>query len=192
MDKKAIWTAVAILISVGVAAAAEHAGGHGGTELHSPGVLLWKGINIAIVVGALVYFFKEPFKKWVEDYKNQIVKNITEAEEEHRKAKEELERARKSLEEAKEKYEESLKVAEETAQRERETIVAQAQEIAQRIKEKAQKVIEIETNKAKEELRKFAAKKAIELSEGMLKEAFSDTEVQKRFTEKMLSELSKN
>lgn len=192
MDKKAIWTTVAILISAGVAAAAEHAGGHGGTELHSPGVLLWKGINIAIVVGALVYFFKEPFKKWVEDYKNQIVKNITEAEEEHRKAKEELERARKSLEEAKERYEESLKVAEETAQRERETIVAQAQEVAQRIKEKAQKVIEIETNKAKEELRKFAAKKAIELSEGMLKEAFSDPEVQKRFTERMLSELSKN
>jgi len=192
MDKKAIWTTVAILISAGVAAAAEHAGGHGGTELHSPGVLLWKGINIAIVVGALVYFFKEPFKKWVEDYKNQIVKNITEAEEEHRKAKEELERARKSLEEAKERYEESLKVAEETAQRERETIITQAQEVAQRIKEKAQKVIEIETNKAKEELRKFAAKKAIELSEGMLKEAFSDPEVQKRFTERMLSELSKN
>ena len=192
MDKKAIWTTVAILISAGVAAAAEHTGGHGGTELHSPGVLLWKGINIAIVVGALVYFFKEPFKKWVEDYKNQIVKNITEAEEEHRKAKEELERARKSLEEAKEKYEESLKVAEETAQRERETIVAQAQEVAQRIKEKAQKVIEIETNKAKEELRKFAAKKAIELSEGMLKEAFANPEVQKRFTERMLSELSKN
>ncbi len=191
MGKKTLWGVVGILISAGVALAAEH-GGHGGTDLHSPGVLIWKGINIAIVVGALVYFFKEPFQKWVEEYKKQIVQKITEAEEEHRKAKEELENARKALEEAKEKFEESLKVAEETAQREREAIVGQAREIAERIKEKAQKVIEIETNKAKEELRKFAAQKAIELSETMLKEAFADPEVQRRFTERMLSELSKN
>jgi len=192
MEKKALWGVIGVLLSAGMAAAAEHSGAHGGTELHSPAVLIWKGINIAIVVGALIYFFKEPFLKWVEEYKNQIIKNITEAEEQHRKAKEELENARKALEEAREKYEESLKVAEETAQREKELIIGQAKEVAERIKEKAEKVIEIETNKAKEELRKFAAQKAIELSEKMLKEAFSDPETQKRFTERMLSELSKN
>ncbi len=190
MGKRHIWTLTALLISAGIAAAAEHTGG--GPELERPAVLIWKGINIAIVVGALVYFFKDPFLKWVEEYKNNILKSVQEAEENHRKAKEELQKAKEALEEAKKKYEESLKVAEETAQREKEQIIAQAKEVAERIKEKAEKVIEIETNKAKEELRKYAAEKAISLSQTMLKEVFSDPEQQKRFAERMLSELSKN
>jgi F-type H+-transporting ATPase subunit b len=189
MERKALAFVIAVLISSGMVFAAEH-GGEGGLE--SPAVLFWKGLNILIVVGALVYFFKEPFLKWVEEYKNNILKNVKEAEENHRKAKEELEKAKKALEEAKVKYEESLKVAEETAQREKEAIINQANEIAQRIREKAEKVIEVETNKAKEELRRYAAQKAIQLSEKMLKEVFADPEAQKRFAEKMLSELSKN
>ncbi|NPB05851.1 MAG: ATP synthase F0 subunit B [Aquificae bacterium] len=192
MRKVGFWGVLGVMLAAGVAAAAEQGGHGGGPDLHSPWVLVWKGINIAVVIGALVYFFREPFLRWVEEYKNRIIQNIREAEQEHRKAKEELEKARKALEEAKEKYEESLKVAEETARRERETILAQAREIAERIREKAEKVVEIETNKAKEELRRYAAQKAIELSERMLKEVFSDPEVQKKYAERMLSELSKN
>jgi F-type H+-transporting ATPase subunit b len=190
MVKKHLGFALALLISSGMVFAAEHGGGEGGLE--SPAVLFWKGLNILIVVGALVYFFKEPFLKWVEEYKDSILKSVREAEENHRKAKEELEKAKVAVEEAKKKYEESLKVAEKTAQREREVIINQAREVAERIKEKAEKVIEIETNKAKEELRKYAAQKAIQLSEKMLKEVFADPETQKRYTERMLSELSKN
>jgi len=190
MKAKAVWGIVGILISAGVALASE-AGGTG-HELESPTVLIWKGINIAIVIGALVYFFKEPFLKWIENYKNEIIGSVKEAEENHAKAKEELQKAKKALEEAKVKYEESIKVAEETAKKEKEQIIAQAQEVANRIREKAEKIIEIETNKAKEELRKYAAQKAIELSEGMLKELFANKEVQEKFAQKMLSDLSKN
>ncbi len=184
-----VWFILGLTATLGIAAAAEH-GGHGG--LHSPKILIWEGINIAIVIGALVYFFKKPFMQFVEDYKNSILKSINEAEEKHRKAKEELERAKKALEEAKVKYEEGLKAAEETALKERETIIRQAEEIAERIRQKAEKAIEVETNKAKEILRKYAAQKAIELSEKLLAESFKDAEVQKRFAERMLSDLSKN
>ena len=190
MGKKHLWTLIGILTAVGVAAAAEHAGG--GEDLERPAVLIWKGINIAIVVGALIYFFKEPFLKWIQEYKESIAKSLTEAEANYKEAKEELQRAKRALEEAKVKYEESLKTAEELANHEKEQIIKEAREVAERIREKAQKVIEMETNKAKEELRKYAAKKAIELSEKMLKELFSDPEVQKRFAERMISELSKN
>ena len=190
MKANTVWSIVGILISAGVALASE-AGGTG-HELESPAVLIWKGINIAIVVGALVYLFKDPFLKWIENYKNEIIGSVKEAEENHAKAKEELHKAKKMLEEAKVKYEESIKMAQETAEREKEQIITQAQEIANRIKQKAEKVIEIETNKAKEELRKYAAKKAIELSEKMLKELFVNKEIQEKFTKKMLSDLSKN
>jgi F-type H+-transporting ATPase subunit b len=64
--------------------------------------------------------------------------------------------------------------------------------MAERIKQKAEKVIEMETNKAKEILRKYAAEKAIELSEQTLKELFKDEELQKKFAERMLLDLSKN
>jgi len=192
MRNKKIWFTLGILLSMGLTLAAEHGAGHEEGGLESPSVLIWKGINILIVVGALVYFFKEPFLKWVEDFKNQIIKNVNEAEEEFRKAKEELEKAKKALEEAKVKYEESLKIAKETAEVEKQQIIAKAKEVAERIKERAEKTIEIETNKAKEELRKYAAQKAIVLSEKMLKEVFVDPEVQRKFAERMLSDLSKN
>jgi len=184
------WFVIGLVVTAGLSLAAEHGGGHG--ELESPGVLIWKGINIAIVIGALVYFFKDSFKQFIEDYKNQIIRAITEAEQKHREAKEELERAKKALEEAKFKYEEGIKTAQEAAEKEKELIIKKAEEVAQRIKQSAEKVIEIEVNKAKEELRKYAAQKAIELSEKMLKEAFQDKELQKKFAERMLSELSKN
>jgi F-type H+-transporting ATPase subunit b len=184
------WFILGLIATAGIAAAAEH-GGHGG-DLHSPKALIWEGINIAIVVGAIVYLFKDSFKKFVEDYKNQILKSITEAEEKHRTAKEELEKAKKALQEAKIKYEEGLKTAQEVAEKEKEMIISKAQEVAERIRQSAEKAIEIETNKAKEELRRYAAQKAIELSEKMLKELFKDKELQKRFTERMLAELNKN
>ncbi len=186
-----VWFLIGLAITAGISAAAEGHGA-GGTHLHSPKALIWEGLNIAIVVGALAYYFKDSFKKFVQEYKNEIIRSITEAEEKHRKAKEELEKARKALEEAKERYEEGLKTAEEAALKEKELIIKQAEEMAERIKQKAEKVIEIETNKAKEILRKYAAEKAIELSEQALKELFKDEELQKKFAERMLSDLSKN
>jgi len=192
MSKKGLKLLFGILITAGIAVAAEHTGAHEEGGLESPAVLFWKGLNIAIVVGALVYYFRKPFLEWVENYKNSILKSVNEAEENHRKAKEELQKAKQALEEAKVKYEESIKVTNEAAQREKEQIIAQAKEIAERIREKAEKVIEVETNKAKEELRKYAAPKAIELSEGTLKELFKNPELQQKFAERMLSELSKN
>ncbi len=192
MRNKKVWITLGILLSVGLSLAAEQGAAHGEGGLESPSVLIWKGINILIVVGALVYFFKEPFLKWVEDFKNQIIKNVNEAEEEFRKAKEELENAKKALEEAKIKYEESLKTAQETAEIEKQQIISRAKEVAERIKEKAEKTIEVETNKAKEELRKYAARKAIIISERMLREVFANPEAQKRFAERMLSDLSQN
>jgi len=192
MRNKKVWITLGVLLSVGLSLAAEHGAAQGEGGLERPTVLIWKGINILIVVGALVYFFKDPFLKWVEDFKNQIIKNVNEAEEEFKKAKEELENAKKALEEAKVKYEESIKVAQETAEVEKQQIIERAKEIAKRIKEKAEKTVEVETNKAKEELRKYAAQKAIVISERILREVFANPETQKKFTEKMLSDLSKN
>jgi len=184
------WFLVGFAITAGVSLAAEHGGGHG--ELESPAVLIWKGINIAIVVGALIYFFKDSFIQFVENYKNEIIRTFKEAEEKHAEALRELQEAKRSLEEAKVKYEEGIKSAFEIAQKEKEQIVKQAEEIAERIKQSAEKTIEVELNKAKEELRRYAAQKAIELSEKMLKDAFKDKELQKKFAERMLSELSEN
>jgi len=181
---------LALVVTAGLSLAAEHGGGHG--ELESPGVLIWKGINIAIVVGALIYFFKDQFKNFIEEYKNRILQSIKEAEEKYLEAEQELERAKKALQEAKQKYEEGIKTAYEIAEKEKEQIVKQAEEVAMRIRQSAEKAIEIEVNKAKEELRKYAAQKAIELSEKMLRDIFKDKEIQKRFAERMLSELSEN
>jgi F-type H+-transporting ATPase subunit b len=190
MNKKYAWFIVAFLLSVGLGFAGE--GSHGEGNLESPLVLIWKGINIAIVVGALIYFFRKPFTEWLENYKRTITEKLEEAQKDYEKAKEELENAKKTLEEAQRKYEESVQTAKELAEKEREEIINQAKEIAERTLEKAEKAIEVEINKAKEELLQFATEKALELSEKTLKELFQDKEVQKAYIERMLEKLSKN
>ncbi|WP_456401192.1 F0F1 ATP synthase subunit B family protein [Persephonella sp.] len=160
----------------------------GGGE-HGGMMLVWKAINTLILVGALYYIIK----RWGVQFFENRRKAVTAMVEEAKKAKEEsekaLEDAKAKLEEAKMKFTESLKIAEETAKKEREVSLKEANEMAERIKAQAKEAVQVEIKRGENELRRYAVRKALEISEKMIKEKV-DSEVEKEIINKTLKALS--
>ncbi len=161
----------------------------GGGAEHGGMMLVWKTINTIILIGALFYIIKRWGIQFFENRRNTVVSMVEEA----KKAKEESEKALKDaeakLEEAKMKFTESLKIAEETAKKERETAVKEANEMAERIKAQAKEAIQVEIKRGENELRKYAVKKALEISEKIIKDKVNP-DVEKEIIKKTLKALS--
>jgi len=172
-----------VLITSSVTLAAEE-GGH-----HSPLELFWKGFNILLFLGAVYWFGRKPIAEAFNRFFESITESVDKSEEELRKAREELRKAKEELEKAKVRADESIALAEESARAEIENTRKHAEEVARRIREKARESVEIELKKAKEELALYGMLKAEEIAEGMLREAFRNPELQRRYVEKQLSKL---
>jgi F-type H+-transporting ATPase subunit b len=151
--------------------------------------LFWKTINTIILFAALAWIIK----KWGVQFFTSRRENIKNIVEEAQKAQQEslkaLKEAEAKLEDAKNKFQESLKIAEETAKKEREVAIKEAEEIAARIKEQAKEAVNIEIKRGEAELRRYAAKKALEISEKLIKEKVNP-DVEKEMIEKTLKALS--
>jgi len=171
-----------VLFIVGLALASEGGIDEGKLEI-------WKVVNTLVLVAGLVVVYK----KWIGPALEKRRTDVATLVEEAKKAKEESEKnlkeAEKKLEEAKIKFQETLKIAKETAENEREQAIKEAEEIANRIKKQAEEMIEVEIARAQNELRKYAVRKAIEISEKLVKENVNP-EIEKEMIEKTLKALS--
>ncbi len=155
-------------------------------DMHSPGALIWKGLNILAFLGIVYYFGRKPISEAFEKFYNSIINSLVKAERELISAKEELIKAKEELEKAKKKAEEYKTLAQETAQTERNRIIEHAKEVSERIREKAKETIEIELNRAKKELALYGIQKAEEIAKEMLTKEFKKAEVQKKYIEAQL------
>ncbi|WPM32818.1 hypothetical protein IAE16_03840 [Hydrogenobacter sp. T-2] len=159
------------------------------SEGHHTLELIWKGLNILAFLGIVYYFGKKPISEAFNRYFHGLTEKLIGSEEELSEAQEELKRAKESLQDAQRRYEEQLKISQQTAQSIKEEEQKKAQEIANRIREKAREVIDIELKKAKEELLRYGAERAYQLSAELLKERFKDEKVQTAYIEKSLKNL---
>ncbi|AAC07478.1 ATP synthase F0 subunit B [Aquifex aeolicus] len=153
---------------------------------HSPGALIWKGLNILAFLGIVYYFGKKPISEAFNKFYNSIVESLVNAEREFMMAREELSKAKEELENAKKKAQEYEKLAIETAETEKKKILQHAQEVSERIKEKAKETIEIELNKAKKELALYGIQKAEEIAKDLLQKEFKKSKVQEKYIEAQL------
>ncbi|GBC89254.1 ATP synthase subunit b [bacterium HR13] len=155
-------------------------GGHHLTEL------LWKGFNVLLFLGIVYYFGRKPVSEAFNSFYKNLTEKLNASEEELRLSHEELLRAKESYEDAQRRYREQIALAQETAQYTKEEEIKKAEQMAERIREKAKEAVQIETKRAKEELLRFGMEKARQMATDMLKKAFEDPEVQKRYIEKSL------
>ena len=155
-------------------------GGHHAIEL------LWKGFNVLLFLGIAYWFGRKPVSQAFNNFYKSLTERLNASEEELRLSKEELAKAKESYEDAQRRYKEQIKLAQETAQYIKEEETKKAEQMANRIREKAKSAIEIETKKAKEELIRFGIEKSRQIAEDMLRKAFEDPEVQKRYIDKSL------
>ncbi len=156
---------------------------------HSPLELFWKGFNILLFLGVVYWFGRKPVSEAFNNFWRSLTLPIDKSEEELRAAKQELQKAKEELEKAKVRADNSIALAKESAQAEIENSKKHAEEVAQRIREKARETVEVELKKAKEELALYGMLKAQEIAKEMLREAFSNPEVQKKYVERQLKVL---
>ncbi|MEO2065365.1 MAG: F0F1 ATP synthase subunit B [Desulfurobacteriaceae bacterium] len=155
---------------------------------HGGHLLFWKTVNTIILFAILYWLLRKPVSNFISNGIESIVNKFEKAKKEKEEALNLLKEAEKKLEEAKEEAQRIVSYAEEVAQREKEQIISDAKQTAERVIKMADEEIEKEAYKAKEELKKFAVQKAIEIAEGRIKSSITP-ELNKKLIESSLEKL---
>ncbi|ADU97613.1 F0F1 ATP synthase subunit B family protein [Thermovibrio ammonificans] len=151
-------------------------------------LLFWKFVNTIILFALLYWILRKPVSNFISNGIEAITTKFEKAKQEKEEALKLLKEAEKKSQEAKAEAERIIAYSKEVAQREKEQIIAEAKQTAERIVKMADEEIEKELYKAKEELKKFAAQKAVELAENKLKGSITP-EVNKKLIESSLEKL---
>ncbi len=152
--------------------------------------LFWKTVNTIILIAILYYFLKKPIAKFFSEGMNAIISRFESAKKEKEEALQLLKEAERKSEEAKREAQKILLMAEELSEREKNQIIEEAKATADRIVKTSNEEIEREVQRAKSELKKYAALKAIELAQERIKEKIGP-EVNRKIIESNLSQIAK-
>lgn len=155
---------------------------------HGGHLLFWKTVNLIILFALLYWVLRKPISDFLSSGIESIVSKFEKAKGEKEEALKLLKEAERKSEEVRAEAEKIVAYSKEVAQREKEQIVAEAKEVASRVLKLADEEIEKELFKAKEELKKVAAQKAVELAELKLKKSITP-EVNKKLIESSLEKL---
>jgi F-type H+-transporting ATPase subunit b len=151
-------------------------------------LLFWKTVNTVILIAILYWLLKKPVSKFISDGINAVVSRFEKAKQDKEEVLRLLKEAERRSEEAKAEAERILKYSEELAAKEKDQIIAEAKQTAERIIRMADEEIEKEVYRAKEELKRFAARRAVEIAEEKLK-GTTNPEINKRLIESTLQKL---
>lgn len=145
-------------------------------------------INLAILVGILVYFGRKTLVNILDERRAKIAEAIQEAEDRQRKAAESLADQQQKLAQAQAEAERIRKSAEERAQAAKVAIAAQSEKDIQRLREAAVQDLNSETERVIDELRQRVAVMALERVESQLK-AQLDESAQQNLINRSIAQL---
>jgi F-type H+-transporting ATPase subunit b len=148
----------------GLAFAAEE--GHGNPWLD----LLWKGINLLVLVGLIAYFARKPVSAAMRAMAKEGHDRWSGAHKAAQDAKTEMQAQRRQIEELAGELQRMVASARVDAERERARLTGEAQQQAERILAHAREQVEQEMAKARTELRKQLAEETLRLAEQMIRE----------------------
>jgi F-type H+-transporting ATPase subunit b len=145
-------------------------------------------INLAIIIGVLVYFGRGLLGKTLGDRQQQIATAIAEAEERQRTAAARLAQEQQKLAQAKE---EAARIREEAlvrAKAAKEELIAKAQQEIERLKQTASQDTSAATQRAIAEIRERITALALAQAEQQLKERLShDAELQRTLVDRSIA-----
>ena len=157
----------------GVAAAAGDEHGDDGTALKE---VLYQGLNLALLLGVLIYFGRKPISEFFATRRGEIATELTDAAallKEAERRNSELQRRLVDLDSEIEGIrEEAGRRAEEEAER----ILSDARATAERIRRDAKSAVEQELRRAQSKLRDEAADLALEIAARKLSEQVVDSD----------------
>jgi F-type H+-transporting ATPase subunit b len=145
--------------------------------------LLYRVLNVAILLGALVYFARKPIQGFFSDRRNQIRDSLGAATELCRRAEARYSKWQRRLADLEDELGSIRETARERAEREREQIIADARAAAERIKHDARSAVDQEVRRAKAQLRDEASELAVELAAEILREQVTTRDRERLFDE---------
>lgn len=145
-------------------------------------------INLALLVGILVYYGGQAVGKILTERRAKIEAEIQEAEGRASKASAELAGAQQKLAQAKEEAKQILATAKQTAQRAKEEVLAKGNLEVERMKATAAADVSSEQDRAIAQLRQRTVALAIERVEGQLKDRLDDSK-QERLIDRCIGQL---
>ncbi len=153
---------------------ASEAGQHGGGFGLNFDILETNLINLAILIGGLLYFGPGVLGKILGERKSGIAEAIAEAEERLKTASTALAEQQKKLSEAQATATKIVAEAEVRAEEMKERILAQSVQDVEKMKASANQELDAERDRVMAELRSIVANKALASTESQLKERLND------------------
>ncbi|PSN19846.1 ATP synthase F0 subunit B [filamentous cyanobacterium CCP5] len=148
-------------------------------------------INLAIVIGVLVYFGKKFLGGQLADRRAEIESAIKDAEQRKKEAASALAEQQQKLAQSKADAKQILANAEETAKRSRESILAQAEEDVERMKATAARDLSSQQDRVIRELRQRISELAIQRAESDLPNRLND-DLKRRLADSSIALLGGN
>jgi F-type H+-transporting ATPase subunit b len=139
---------------------------HASEEGHGGGIgdLLWSALNLALLIGVIVYLARKPLTTFFAERRSRIQAEIKAAADLRADAEARYAKWQRRLMELESELAEIRNTARERALAERERILADATAAAERIRRDAQAAVDQELRRARAQLRQEAADLAIELA----------------------------
>lgn len=161
--------ALLVLLAPALALASDEAGAHESS-------LFWHVINLALVVGLIVYFARTPIRTYMAERRQNIEAGIETARRELSDAESRLVACNERMASLDGEIEEIRRSVRAQAETERERLLADARVAAERIRRDAQAAVEQESRRAREDLHNEAAEIAVRLAGDLLKRQVTDSD----------------
>lgn len=160
--------AIALAAGPAVAAGAEHGPSHA--------ELIWQAVNLALLVGIIVYAARRPVKSFFAERREQIQNDLEESAEFLKQAETRYAEWQRKLVDLETELGQIRAMARQRAHEERDRILAEARAAAERIKDDARAAIDQELRRAEGALRQEAADLAIELAAKLISDQIDDSD----------------
>lgn len=170
------------------AAMAAGGGGHGDSSAQWWD-LLWRVLNFAVLVGALVFLLRKPVKAALSGRSDAIKDELEDLERKKAEAEQALSDAEARLKDIEAQQAEIIDGFVRAGETEKERIVQAAEKSAERIKALADMTISQEIKRAREELLDEIAEKSAAMAEDLLKSSITKDD-QKRLVGEYLDKVS--
>lgn len=157
------------VLAPALAFASEEAGGH---ESH----FFWHAVNLALIVGVIVYFARSPIQTFMAERRQSIEQNLETAKRELEAAEARLAECNARVDSLDREIEEIRGAVRSQAETERDRLLTDARAAADRIRRDAVIAVEQEGRRARDELREEAAEIAVRLAGDLLKRQVGDAD----------------
>jgi F-type H+-transporting ATPase subunit b len=165
--RRSLATTLFVLIATPAFAAGDGDGGGG---------LFWQVLNVALLVGVIIYFARKPVLSYLAERRDGIANDLDSSAKLLAEAESKLSEWSAKVENIDREAAEIRDATRHAAEAERDRIVADAEVTAERIRRSASAVIDRDLQQARAALRREAADLAVELAGKLLEEQVNDAD----------------